>query len=57
MSKIFTVAMALHDWELEAFNTLCEDHCCFPVNAVEAFVKWCVEDPERAKEWLTEEMV
>ncbi|WP_409966877.1 hypothetical protein RFF05_09490 [Bengtsoniella intestinalis] len=57
MSENLTVTLSLYDWELEAFNTLCEEHGCFPSDALRGFAKWCAEDPERAKEWLTDEMV
>ena len=56
MSKKLNVSITLHEWEVEAFHTLCDEQIWPMETMLEQFVRWCIEDAERAKEWMTEEI-
>lgn len=55
MAEKVEISIALRKSEREELLRLCEDYGCTLDMLVEEFLRWCVEDPERAKEWLLEE--
>ena len=56
MREKLDVSITLQDWELEEFQTLCDELGWLMELMLEQFVKWCIEDSERAEEWLMEEI-
>lgn len=56
MSEKLNVSITLQEWEREEFQTLCDERIWSMETMLEQFVKWCIEDGERAEEWLMEEL-
>ncbi len=56
MNEKLNVSITLKDWELEAFQSLCDERGWVVDLLLEQFVKWCIEDAERAEVWMMEEM-
>ena len=56
MREKLDVSITLQDWELEEFQILCDELGWLMELMLEQFVKWCIEDSERAEAWLMEEI-